>query len=420
MLTFSTRATCRLSLAVIPKNVNLYRCSSRSFRSVGTNYRIGSGSDRHFSSATKSIDELLLEAQSGNVDSITEVGKYYLDKGDLDARKWLKLACDLGHSEAPFLLGVMLIENPSSDMDELPFSSTESPDDSAESRRNAVLKEIKDATQTARTARKIKIQLKRKKAVATGGDVDEKITTYDLGLEYLRTSCRQNNGRALCYLGNILLSKDTNDDVTEAMLLYEKAANLIPAQRDALFNLGSLFFHGRDGMLDVDFKKSFEYYKRAADLGDISSAFWVGYSYAIGENGACDELRNISINPELALKYLSLCDPADHGHGLFILSTLYRSGLKATDSNGNIIECYGHNIEPDKDLFIKYLMRSVDLGDSSGLNTLARLYLNLSESENYFPKDEVKGIDLLNRASTGGDSEVRHISAVLRLFYYFV
>ena len=161
MLTFSTRATCRLSLAVIPKNVNLYRCSSRSFRSVGTNYRIGSGSDRHFSSATKSIDELLLEAQSGNVDSITEVGKYYLDKGDLDARKWLKLACDLGHSEAPFLLGVMLIENPSSDMDELPFSSTESPDDSAESRRNAVLKEIKDATQTARTARKIKIQLKR-------------------------------------------------------------------------------------------------------------------------------------------------------------------------------------------------------------------------------------------------------------------
>ena len=410
MLNFSARSASRFTFASVPRNFKKSRCSARSFHFVNTFYHRGSGSDRHFSSAVKSIDELLQEAESGNVDSITEVGKYYLDKGDHDARKWLKLACDLGHSEASFLLGVMLVENPSSDMDEVPSSANEDPENSAESRRNAVLKEIKDATQTARTARKINIQLKRKKALATSGNVDEKITNYELGLEYLRTSCRQNNGRALCYLGNILLSKDTNDDVTEAMLLYEKAANLIPGQRDALFNLGSLFYHGRDGMLDVNLKKSFEYYKRAADLGDISSAFWVGYSYAIGENGACDELKNMSINPQLALKYLLLCDAADHGHGLFILSTLYRSGLKATDSNGDIIQCYEHNIEPCKDLFIKYLMRSVELDDSSGLNTLARLYLNLSESEDYFPKDEVKGIDLLNRASTGGDAEVHHLN----------
>ena len=157
MLNFSARSASRFTFASVPRNFKKSRCSTRSFHFVNTFYHRGSGSDRHFSSAVKSIDELLQEAESGDVDSITEVGKYYLDKGDHDARKWLKLACDLGHSEASFLLGVMLVENPSSDMDEVPSPANEDPENSAESRRNAVLKEIKDATQTARTARKMRM-----------------------------------------------------------------------------------------------------------------------------------------------------------------------------------------------------------------------------------------------------------------------
>ena len=405
MFKFSVRYGRKLISVALLKSFNSSSYLPRSFILGGTTRC--KDAPRYFSSAAKTIDELLEDAKGGDANCIAEVGKYYLDKGDLTAQTWLKIACDLGHSEAPFLLGVMLVENPSSGCDEALSPVTVELDDSPASRRDAVLKEIKDATQTARTARKMRMQLKRKKALATNGTEEIIISNYELGLEYLRMSCRQNNGRALCYLGNILLSKDTNDDVTEGMLLYEKASNLIPAQRDALFNLGSLYFHGRDGMLNADLSKSFEYYKRAADLGDVASKFWVGYSYATGDNGAKDKVNDISINPELALKYLLSCDADDHGYGLFILSTLYRSGLKASDGNGNIIESYKYNIEQNKELFIKYLMRSVELDDSSGLNALGRLYLNISESEDYFPKDEEKGVDLLIRASAGGEAEVR-------------
>ena len=358
----------------------------------------------------KSIDEILEDAKSGDPDSIAEVGRYHLDNGTdlVTAQKWLKIAADLGHFEAPFLLGVMLIENPNVGTEEEISTLTAEPEDSPASRRAAVLKEIQDATQTARTARKMRIQSKKKKMAAAEGAVEPKLSNYDAGIEYLRISSRQLNGRALCYLGNILLAKDTNDDVAEALLLYEKAANLPLPQRDALFNLGSLYFHGREGVVNADLRRSFEYYRRAAELGDNSSQFWVGYSYATGDNGCRDELNNIAINPALALKYLVPCADEGHGYALYILSTIYRSGLKATDCNDNVIENHLSNIGESKDLFLHYLERAAVLEDGSALHTLGYLYLHINESEDYVPKDEKKGIELLIQSSAAGESEVRY------------
>lgn len=370
------------------------------------------------------MDEVLESARSGDVDSIAEMGKWQLDQLSTtkcgtcfsEAKRWLTLATELGHHDSPFLLGVMLIEHPNGDEHQAPAEDdTHHSDDSPGARRLAVLKEIADATQTARTARKIKIRSQKKKIVTEdGNNATQEITisNYDLGLEYLRTACRLNNGRALCYLGNMLLAKDTADDVREAMMLYEKASKLPVPQRDALFNLGLLYYDGREGVVPKDLPLSFEYYKRAADLGDLSSQFWVGYSYATGDNGAPDEMNNISINPELALKYLTLSAEKDHGLASFILATLHRSGLLPTDLSGNVLDLYPYKIIPSTELFFKYLYKSVEQDDPNGLHCLGDLYLNLSPNDDgghYLEKDEKKGIELLEKASALGCSDVSYI-----------
>ena len=350
-------------------------------------------------------------ASIADVDKIAEVGRKFLD-GEMqsddrthDIRRWLTAAANLGHIESAFLLGVFLVENKPTDADADSIVLDKSEEMSPENRAANVKKEIKNATQIARTEKKIRMQ--KKKGTHTENLVeDHSVSDYELGLDWLRKASRKNHGKAMCYLGNLLLAKDGPGDASEAVLWYEKASKLTEPSADALFNLGTLYFDGKEGALEKDLIKSFDSFKKAADLGDLSSQFWVGYCYFTGEG--FDGQAEVSVKPKLAEGYLKMCAEKGHSAALYYLATLYRSGL-------NSIIDPSENIPADKERFLKYLILAVEAEDPDALFCMGDLYLNSehnSEFSNYFPKNEKKGRELYEQASELGHVEVRAISAI--------
>ena len=345
------------------------------------------------------------DATIDDVENIATIGRELLDGQreckDGDIQKYLTAAANLGHVDSAFLLGTYLIEKFSvaAVSEAVPQSDEEM---SPESRAAIVKKEIKDATQTARTEKKIRIQ-KQKNSMPIQPAEDEKISDEDLGLQWLRWASRKNHGGAMCSLGNILLAKEKADDNLEAVLWYEKAANLTNPSTDALFNLGTVYFNGREGVIQHDLLRSFGYFKRAADLGDSSAQFWIGYCYFSGEG--VDGCADGPVKPQLALKYLTMCGQTGHSSALYYLATLYRSGLSSNLEN----DLESENIAPDKELFLKYLLMAVEAEDPDALFCLGDLYLNSSnnvEFDDYFPRDEKKGRELYMKASDLGHVEV--------------
>ena len=370
---------------------------------------------RSLSSSSKLSLEYLEKAPISEVDSIAEVARQFLD-GEREAddrlseiRKWLTIAAEFGHTESAFLLGVFLVKNETTAIDSTLASKLEE-ETSPEERAASVKQEIKDATQTARTEKRIRIQ-KKKNSVQLDPEATQTISDYDLGLDWLRKASRKSHGKAMCYLGNILLAKDNDADVLEAVLWYEKAANLSNPSTDALFNLGSLYYDGKEGVIAKDVVKSFANFKRAADLGDLSSQFWVGYCYFTGEgvDGAAGKPR-----PQEALKYLKACVEAGHSSAMYYLATLHRSGLKGIDNDGKPDE-----VVENKELFIKYLIMAVEAEDPDALFCMGDLYLSSPENaefENFFPLNEAKGRELYEKASELGHVEVSISSTYLVQF----
>ena len=396
-------------------------------------------------------DPLLREALNGNLESIAEIGRQYLDderSGDQnEARRWLETAAELGHDESKFLLGILLVDKKTEN--NLQTEEVTIDTSSMETKAAAVLKEIREATKAARIARKERLLRKSKKPHHLPAEVTPP-TDYEVGLDWLRQAARTDHGKAMCYLGNILLngnhSNTTSDDSTltrsddafEAMLWYERAASLNPPKPDALFNLGTLYFDGREGTITQDLEKSFSYFRRAADLQDISALFWVGHCYMSGEGGVARP------DPELALHYLTKAADGGHSSAMYHLATLYRSGLSVDDvifdqKNSTISQCHDHShdhhhdhqhnticadsesssssssssvVTANKELFFKYLNLAVEADDPDALYCLADMYMQGLEGLN---KDETKGRQLVEMASTQGHAQA---TASLGAMYY--
>lgn len=364
------------------------------------------GQVRKYSGGKILLMERLENASISDVDEIAEVGRKYLD-GEIqsddktrDIRKWLAAAANFGHIESAFLLGVFLVENKTTDAD-ADSVVIDNQEMSPENRAAHVKKEIKNATQIARTEKKMRMQ-KKKDTQAENLDEEQSTLDYELGLDWLRKASRKNHGKAMCYLGNLLLAKDGPGDISEAILWYEKASKLAEPSADALFNLGTLYFDGKEGTLEKDLIKSFDCFKKAADLGDLSSQFWVGYCYFTGEG--LETHAEAAVKPQLAERYLRMSAEKGHSAALYYLATLYRSGLISPIDSAE-------SIPPDKERFLKYLLLAVEAKDADALFCMGDLYLNSehnSEFSNYFPKDEKKGRELYEQAS-----ELGHIGVSL-------
>lgn len=67
-------------------------------------------------------------------------------------------------------------------------------------------------------------------------------------------------------------SEDVPTDPTRALQLYQEAVE--QGSRDALYNLGVVFFQGEHVTRDVP--RALSYFERAAAAGDAPSKLWIG------------------------------------------------------------------------------------------------------------------------------------------------
>ncbi|UZO03468.1 uncharacterized protein OCT59_023875 [Rhizophagus irregularis] len=135
-----------------------------------------------------------------------------------------------------------------------------------------------------------------------------------------------------------------NVDNKKAFELYQKAADLNNAF--GINNLGNCYVHGIG--TDIDKKMAFKLYQKAADLGNAIGILYLGYSYLYGIETAAFGL------------YQKAADLGD-------VNGIYKLG-----------KCYQHGIgtDIDKKKAFELYQKVAELGDSSGICDLAYCYQN--------------------------------------------
>lgn len=203
-----------------------------------------------------------------------------------------------------------------------------------------VLNEIKEIRKQSMS--KKKASNKKKKATGKSSEsADVEIDNHDygaLGQEWLVKAANQGNVDALCALGNNYLnhanSRDCHDDsklelIKKCIENYERAGAL--NSTDALYNLGSLYYSGTeigDKTMLVDYNRSYDYFLKSADLGDVSATFWIGYChYTGGPTIATDtngiEISAYSIDFNKATKYFLAASLLKHDQADYYLARLH-------------------------------------------------------------------------------------------------
>jgi len=197
-----------------------------------------------------------------------------------------------------------------------------------------VLKEIKEIRKQSQAKKKAK-----KKGVTVTSEPDKVDHDYlSLGHEWMVQAAELGNVNALCSLGNNYLARVNAADcsyddklalIKQCIDQYERAAAL--NSTDALYNLGSLYYSGSEiGNTDmfVDYKRSYEYFMKSAELGDVSATFWIGYChYSGGPAIATDNMGNdilaYDIDMDKALDYFRTASRLQHDQADYYVARLH-------------------------------------------------------------------------------------------------
>lgn len=249
-----------------------------------------------------------------------------------------------------------------------------------------------------------------KKAKQTGDNL--KHSKEEMSMRWLHLAASAGHGRAMCFLGNLLLSKGTKEEACQAIDWYKKAIALPVPQNDALFNLATLYFEGHEiAGVDMNLSQSFYLFQQAAAGGDISAMFWLGHCYSTGEGGVG------LVNPCLAVQYLDEAAKFGHPSAHFHLASIYRTGLLSADSSSSSSRCCGGAasgsacgcactspapVPADSKKFRHHLDAAVGLGDVDALFCLGDMALHGLDDQ---PVDEAKAVLLLQQASNGGHAQ---------------
>ncbi len=124
-----------------------------------------------------------------------------------------------------------------------------------------------------------------------------------------------------------------------------------------LCELASRFELGEGGA-EKDYKKSFEYYLRAAELGDAGAQFWVGYKYF--------HQQGTEKNDKEMIKWLKKSADQENSMAQWLLGGLYIEGKK------NFID-----IEENIELGMELLNKSAQSGNEFAKKKLEELKENL-------------------------------------------
>jgi TPR repeat protein len=180
-------------------------------------------------------------------------------------------------------------------------------------------------------------------------------------IAYLQDAARDGHIQAQVLLGNVYMGciGDHDDGHVHAIQCYESAASGPAPHPDALFNLAKIHFDGVPGHVEEDIPKALDLFRRASDLNDSASMFFLGHVYRVGEPRA-----SLHADMDRALLLLDKAVELGHPGAMFYLAQLFMSG---DEDSG---------VDPDLDRMWKYLRLAELHEDEDALFCLGDLAYN--------------------------------------------
>ena len=205
---------------------------------------------------------------------------------------------------------------------------------------------------------------------------------YDLAMKWLKKAADLNYPDAFNMIGERYYfgNKGVEENLEEAVKFFKKAADL--GNTDAMFHLGDCYMHGKgvkqneaealkwfikrhdgdeaEGMAHLaymynwdsnNYTKSFEWYSKAAELGNLNAIYSLGCAYEEGEGVEKDSAK--------ALEYYLKAADKDNEDGIHGAIELYLNdeNLKNIPAALNLMidkdEYYMHEIEQIVEIFVK-------------------------------------------------------------------
>lgn len=188
-----------------------------------------------------------------------------------------------------------------------------------------------------------------------------------LGAKCLSMASKAGIQEAMCMLGNVY---HENGMFHDAIKCYEDASQGLNPNRDALFNLGMIYYDGIKNVVDPDVKKSFAFFQEAASLGDPESCYWIGHCLISGEggNGVSDVV--------LGVEYMEKAASLNHPGANYYLATIFHHGWPQEDDSCSANTQIPKLIPSDLAKFHEYLDKAVTLNDASACFAKADMLLN--------------------------------------------
>lgn len=213
-------------------------------------------------------------------------------------------------------------------------------------------------------------------------NVDIEVDCYDLVLDLLYNikQAKEEKLLLICGMENELGAvKDEPDVVVEE--------SEIVAQTQQLYLLGKQYYNG-DGV-ECDYAKAYEYYQKAADLGNGDAMNAIGDLYYLGKGLEQDYVK--------AMLWYLRASEFDNSEAMNSIGDLYSLGdgveydelkakewyLKAaelgnSDAMNNIGDLYFYGDNPQEDFpkALKWYLKAVELGNGSAAKNIGDLYRN--------------------------------------------
>ncbi|WP_104760485.1 tetratricopeptide repeat protein [Helicobacter cetorum] len=284
-------------------NKAIDRGNIEAYESLGKMYLDGNGVERNVSKAIKYYEK---SASKGNIDAYASLGELYLkgDGVDMNYTKALKyFKKGIKSSESLYYLGEMYLEGKGVNKDYA--KALEYFQKSIDKGNSYALLEVGRMYLEGRGVNK----------------------DYAKALEYFQKGDSKDNPFALLYIGYMYYDgKGVAQSYPIAYHNYEEAAKKHQYNAEVQIKVGDEYFNSEKKDYK-DYKKAFEYYQKAANLGDALGYFKVGKMYYEGDGWFFGNSGSgVKKDYQRALEYFTKAANNGSKEAYFYLGKMYDDG----------------------------------------------------------------------------------------------
>ncbi len=216
-------------------------------------------------------------------------------------------------------------------------------------------------------------------------------------ISYIIEKAEEGDNKALFLYVCLFKEYPNNKELSSKIYLLKNLNKLIDYlnSNNCFKILGGLYHQGIKGELNSNASKAIEYFNKAIDRGDFSSAFNLGLLYHYGIEGQLEP--NIS----KAVEYYSKAIDIGNAKAANNLGTLYYYGVEG-------------QLEPNISRAIECYNKAIDMGNTDAAYNLGLLYCTGVKGE--LEPDAAKAIECCNKAIDMGNTNAAYN---LGLLYHY-